>query len=206
MKEYEGDQYLNIATEGTQWIAEATLHHNRYEPTPYLHLKELFNRHPLNRDDGLVDFGCGKGRLNFYVHDRFSCRATGVELNTSFCGEAQQNLENYTRSSKHRNASDDIRFRCGMAQDYEVQPEDTVFYFFNPFSVQIFMKVVDNILLSHEIYPRNMKIILYYPTREYINFLERNTAFELSEEIDLPAINKDPAEQFLVYSYPSQMI
>ncbi|RLQ90290.1 class I SAM-dependent methyltransferase [Planomicrobium sp. Y74] len=206
MKEYEGDQYLNIATEGTQWISEATLHHNRYEPTPYIHLKELFNRHPLNSDDGLVDFGCGKGRLNFYVHDRFSCRATGVELNTSFCGEAQQNLENYSRISRHRKAAEYIRFRCGMAQDYDVQPQDTVFYFFNPFSVQIFMKVVDNILKSAETYPRDMKIILYYPTREYINFLERNTVFELLEEIGLPAINKNPAEQFLVYSYSPQMI
>ncbi|MCM3610023.1 SAM-dependent methyltransferase [Planococcus sp. MERTA32b] len=206
MKEFEGDQYLNIATEGTQWISEATLHHNRYEPTPYLHLKELFNRHPLGVDDGLVDFGSGKGRLNFYAHDRFGCRATGIELNTSFCGEAQENLKNYKRNGRHRNAEDGIRFHCQMAQEYDVQPEDTVFYFFNPFSVQIFMKVVDNILRSAETYPRQMDIILYYPSKEYMNFLERNTLFELLDEIGLPAINKDPAEQFLIYRYSPQMI
>lgn len=206
MKEHEGDHYLNIATEGTQWISEATLHHNRYEPTPYIHLKELFNRHPLNSEDGLVDFGCGKGRLNFYVHDRFSCRATGVELNTSFCGEAQRNLESYSRMSRHRKSGDKIRFLCSMAQDYEVQPEDNVFYFFNPFSVQIFMKVLDNILRSAEMYPRQMDIILYYPSSEYINFLERKTVFELLEEISLPAINRDPAEQFLVYRNSPQKI
>lgn len=206
MKEREGDQYLNIATEGTQWISEATLHHNRYEPTPYMHLKELFNRHPLHSEDGLVDFGCGKGRLNFYVHDRFGCHATGIELNTSFCGEAHQNLENYSRNGRHRNAADNIRFHCRMAQDYDIQPEDTVFYFFNPFSVQIFMKVVDNILRSAETYPRQMDIILYYPSRNYINFLDRNTVFELHETIDSAALNKDPAEQFLVYRYSPGMI
>lgn len=206
MKEYEGDQYLNIATEGTQWISEATLHHNRYEPTPYMHLKELFNRHPLKSEDGLVDFGCGKGRLNFYAHDRFGCRATGIELNTSFCGEAQENLRNYSRAGRHRLADDSIRFHCKMAQDYDVQPDDTVFYFFNPFSVKIFMKVVDNILRSAEDFPRQLDLILYYPSSEYMDFLERNTLFELLDEINLPAMNKDPAEQFLVYRYNLQVI
>lgn len=201
MKEHEGDRYLNIDTTGTQWVSEATLHHNRYEPTPYVHLKELFNRYPVRSEDGLVDFGCGKGRLNFYVHDRFGCRATGIELNTSFYGEAQKNLKAYIRNSRHRNAVDNIRFHCRMAQDYEVHLEDSIFYFFNPFSVQIFMKVVDNILRSAETYPRKLDIILYYPSSEYIDFLERHTAFELHEALDLPAINKDPAEQFLIYRF-----
>ena len=206
MKEREGDQYLNIQTEGTQWISEATLHHNRYEPTPYEHLKQLFNQHPIEADSGLVDFGCGKGRMNFYVHDRFGCRTTGVELNTSFCGDAQQNLEEYGRNGRHRSALEQIRFQCRMAQEYEVQPDDTVFYFFNPFSVQIFMKVVDNILRSEEVYPREMEIILYYPTDEYIDYLDRSTAFELQKSIDLPTIVKDPAEQFLIYKFSPQMI
>ncbi|MFD1031954.1 SAM-dependent methyltransferase [Metaplanococcus flavidus] len=201
MKEHEGDKYLNIQTAGTQWISEATLHHNRYEPTPYEHLKQLFNRHPIEEGDGLVDFGSGKGRLNFYAHDRFGCRTTGVELNTNFCGEAKQNLADYGRN--HRTGLDRLRIQCGMAQDYEVQAEDTVFYFFNPFSVQIFMKVIDNILRSEETYPREVKIILYYPTAEYIDFLDRSTVFELSESIDLPTIVKDPAEQFLVYKFSS---
>lgn len=206
MKEHEGDYYLNIRTEGTQWISEATLHHNRYEPTPYEHLKQLFNHHPLNADAGLVDFGCGKGRMNFYVHDRFGCRSTGIELNTSFVGEAQQNLETYSRAGKHRIALDKLHIHSGMAQEYAVQPEDTVFYFFNPFSVQIFMKVIDNILRSQEDYPREIEIILYYPSDEYIDFLQRNTAFELLKSIDLPTIVKDPAEQFLIYKYSPQMI
>lgn len=204
MKEQEGDWYLKIQTEGTQWISEATLHHNRYEPTPYIHLKELFHRHPLQGDDGLVDFGCGKGRLNFYVHDRFGCRTTGIELNTSFCGEAHQNLESYSRNSRHRHAKDQIRFHCTLAQEYEVRPEDNVFYFFNPFSVQIFMKVVGNILRSAENYPRTVDVILYYPSVEYITFLESSTAFELHESIELPKIHKDPLEQFLIFRFSPQ--
>ncbi len=206
MKEFEGDQYLNIATEGTQWISEATLHHNRYEPTPYLHLKELFNRHPLGVDDGLVDFGSGKGRLNFYAHDRFGCRSTGIELNTSFFTEALKNLETYNHKGKSHRAAGRIDFREGLAQDYHIQPEDTVFYFFNPFSEQIFMKIVDNILLSAENFPRDLTIILYYPSTEYIDYLERGNLFKLKEQIGLPEFNKDPSEQFLIYKYIQQEI
>jgi len=201
MKEQEGDHYLDIRTAGTQWFAEASLHNNRYEPTPYEHLKELFNRHPLKRDDVLVDFGCGKGRLNFYVHDRFGCRATGVEMNTGFYNEAMQNLQSYSRRRRH--APEQVRFHCRLAQDYEVHPEDNVFYFFNPFSVQIFMKVANNILESAEMYRRRMDLILYYPSTDYIEYLERNTDFQLLEAIDLPGIRKDAAEQFLVYRFHS---
>ncbi|WP_203333782.1 SAM-dependent methyltransferase [Planococcus beigongshangi] len=201
MEEQEGDHYLNIQTTGTQWIAEASLHHNRYEPTPYMHLKELFNRHPLHPDDSLIDFGSGKGRLNFYVHDRFGCKTAGIEMNTNFFNEAQRNLEEYRRNSRHRDAQELIRFDCGMAQGYDIQPEDNVFYFFNPFSVQLFMKVTDNILRSAETYPRRMDLILYYPSLDYIEYLERNTAFELNEAIDLPGIHKDPAEKFLIYRH-----
>lgn len=206
MKEQEGDHYLNIQTAGTQWIAEASLHHNRYEPTAYEHLKLLFNRYSLNRDDGLVDFGCGKGRLAFYVHDRFGCKATGIEMNTSFCGEAQENLRQYSRTSRHRNALEKIRFHCQLAQDYEVHLEDSVFYFFNPFSAQIFMKIIGNILQSAEAFPRTLDVILYYPSADYIEYLERNTSFELHDRIDLPEIHKDPAEQFLIYRFTPPMI
>ena len=67
-------------------------------------------------------------------------------------------------------------------------PRDNRFYFFNPFSVQVFMNVVNNILLSVEAVEREMDIILYYPSEDYIFFLENQTAFELKREIRLPGL------------------
>lgn len=65
MREYYFDKLLNIKTRGDQQGFNKSLHYHRYEPTPYSGLEELFRYYDINRDDHIVDFGSGKGRLNF---------------------------------------------------------------------------------------------------------------------------------------------
>ncbi|MEH7613248.1 SAM-dependent methyltransferase, partial [Gottfriedia acidiceleris] len=56
------------------------------------------------------------------------------------------------------------------------------------------------ILISVEQSKRNIEIILYYSSDDYIYFLENQTAFELKQEILLAdAYNKNQNERFLVY-------
>ena len=50
------------------------------------------------------------------------------------------------------------------------------------------MNVVNNILLSVENTGREVDIILYYPSEDYIFFLENQTAFELKKEVRLPVL------------------
>jgi len=108
------------------------------------------------------------------------------------------NRDRYAR--KARNSKGKIQFQCCLAQEYEIDPHDNRFYFFNPFSVQVFMNVVNNILLSVEETGREVDIILYYPSEDYIFFLENQTAFELKKEVRLPgAYEKNGNERFLVY-------
>ena len=88
-----------------------------------------------------------------------------------------------------------------MAQQYEVRPEDNKFYFFNPFSLQIFTKVIDNILQSYEENIRDMDIIMYYPSSEYLDYLDYKTPFILEKEVKLEELYKnDPKEKFVIYS------
>lgn len=65
MEETNYDEMLNIKTEGEQKNFNDSLHYHRYEPTPYSALEHLFKKYALKRNDRIVDFGCGKGRLNF---------------------------------------------------------------------------------------------------------------------------------------------
>ena len=51
---------------------------------------------------------------------------------------------------KHKNSEDQIHFQCCLAEEYQINPSDNRFYFFNPFSIQIFMKIINNILISVE--------------------------------------------------------
>jgi hypothetical protein len=87
-----------------------------------------------------------------------------------------------------------------LAEEYDIDKQDNHFYFFNPFSVQIFMKIINNILLSFEKEPRQIELILYYASQDYIFFLENQTAFELKNEVILPGLTEsNPFEKFVIY-------
>ncbi|MDN4493537.1 methyltransferase [Ureibacillus aquaedulcis] len=192
------EELLNINTRGKKTEINHSIHYHPYEPTPYSALEELFKHYQVHSNDRIVDFGCGKGRLVFYINYLFQVPVTGIEMNTSFFQEAMKNRNCYL--DKTHRKSEDVQFHCCLAEQYEVQPSDNRFYFFNPFSVQIFMKVLNNILLSVENHKREIEIILYYAADDYTYYLERHTGFELIKEVPLPELYlKNTYERFLIY-------
>lgn len=198
MKEHYYDKLLNIKTAGHQKEAHKSLHYHRYEPTPYSALEELFRTYQLKSSDHVVDFGCGKGRLNFYLHYFFHASVVGVEMSEFLYQEAVENRRSYLK--KHKIGKDKISFIRCLAEEYEVAPEDNRFYFFNPFSIQVFQTIVNNILRSVEESERDIELVLYYPSEDYIYFLENQTAFELKAEVKLPVVyDKNVNERFLIY-------
>lgn len=195
MDDQQMDRQLSIHTGGEQMGFNASMHEHRFEVTPYAWLDVLFRAHPLEAPGRLVDFGSGKGRINFFVHHLFGTPSTGVEVDPTLHEAALRNLER----SKGDAA---IEFFNSYAQDYEIKPDDRWFYFFNPFSDPVFMTVIDRILKSAGEHPRELEVILFYPSVEYTDFLERRTAFELIEDIPLADEAGDPREHFLVYRLP----
>lgn len=200
MSEQYYDKLLNIETSEEQAGFYKSFHFHRYEPTPYSALEILFKQYELRSGDRVVDFGCGKGRLNFYIHYFYGSDVIGVEMNETFYEEALENRDYYLEAVEENGGQ--IHFECCLAQEYEVDSRDNRFYFFNPFSVQVFMNVVNNILLSVERVEREVELILYYPSADYIYFLEYQTAFELKKEVRLPGLyESNPNERFLVYRF-----
>lgn len=198
MSEQYYDKLLNIETSEEQVGFYKSFHFHRYEPTPYSALETLFKQYELRSSDRVVDFGCGKGRLNFYINYFYGSDVVGVEMNETFYEEAMENRDYYLEAVGKN--SGQIHFECCLAQEYEVNPRDNRFYFFNPFSVQVFMNVINNILLSVEIVEREVELILYYPSEDYIYFLEYQTSFELTKEVRLPGLYESNSnERFLVY-------
>jgi hypothetical protein len=78
-----------------------------------------------------------------------------------------------------------LEIKYGHAQHYIIDKADNCFYFFNPFAVHIFEKVVSNIIHSVEKDQRTVDLILYYPFPEYIDLL-RATPFTIVKEIEVP--------------------
>jgi SAM-dependent methyltransferase len=198
MKEKYYDDLLNIYTRGDQKDFYGSLHYHRYEPTPYSALEILFEQYELKGSDRVVDFGCGKGRLNFYINYRFHSTVVGVEMNETFFGDTIKNRRSYLK--KFKKSQDQIHFRNCLAEEYEINFQDNRFYFFNPFSLQIFMIVINNILLSVEKEKRDIEIVLYYPSEDYIHYLNNHSSFQLKQEVLLTDLYQhNPNERFIIY-------
>lgn len=100
MDEQYYEKILNIKTSGEQKIFNESLHHNRYEPTSYYALEILSKQYKFIAEDSVIDFGCGKGRLNFYINHFFESNVTGIEMNNFFYKEAIDNKKNYLKKHK----------------------------------------------------------------------------------------------------------
>jgi SAM-dependent methyltransferase len=197
-KEKYYDEFLSIHTRGEQKGFHSSHHYHRYEPTPYLALEELFDNYSLTENDRVVDFGCGKGRLNFYLHHFFHTAVVGVEMDEDFYREARINLISYGQVYKKN--IEKIQFFCCLAEEYEINRLDNRFYFFNPFSLKIFIKVVNRILQSVEQNYREVDLILYYPSDDYLYYLENQTSFYLFREVKLSGVFEPfPNERFNIY-------
>lgn len=175
------DEQLQVKTSGLREWRNQTDEYNRYEATPYAALEKLIRSYKFKPTDHVVDFGCGRGRVSFYLHHHFNIPVTGVENNDLTFEEAQINKALYRQKNKHLKAP--IRFEYGLAEQFEIQPEHNVFYFFHPFSVSIFKQVVGNILRSVEEHERTVDIIFYYPLPEFVRFLKKETPFKLINKI-----------------------
>ena len=197
MDEQYYENLLNIKTSGKQDLNETSIHYNRYEPTDYSSLEKFFSEYSLKETDSIIDFGSGKGRLNFFINNKFNAKVTGIEMNTFFYNEALKNKSSYIECSKKY--ENKISFINCLAEEYSIKDEDNIFYFFNPFSLQIFMKVLENILTSFCKCSRQIDIIIFYPSTDYIFFLENSTLFNLVLELKLDNFKNDPNERFLVY-------
>lgn len=181
MGERKFDQMLQIRTVGLREWRGGSEDYNRYEATPYVALKKLFQSYKIKPTDRVVDFGSGRGRVAFYIHHYFNVPVTGIEMNDLTYEEALRNKALYRQKNKHLSAP--IQFEFGLAENYQVHPEDNVFYFFNPFTINIFKQVIHNILHSFKKNKRSIDIILYYPLPEFKKFLKNETPFELINKI-----------------------
>ena len=169
MTEREWDKRLRIRTVGRE--DEDNPHYSPYEPTPYAVLQRLADSGHIRRRDHLLDYGCGKGRVAFFMASAIGCRVTGIDHSQKLIDMAKENR----RSSR---LGDRVALVCALAEQYELHDEN-VFFFFNPFSDKVFEGVVRRLMTRED-----GKLILYYPSVEYTAFLNPLTEFEHVDTID----------------------
>lgn len=194
------EQFLGIESTEIVYNNRYNDDYFRYEPTGYSGLICAFDalEGVMTKYDRLVDFGCGKGRVLFYVNQRFQCEVCGIEVDESLYELALDNREYY--NTRFRGSREQVEIICGKAEEYEVHPEDTIFYFFNPFEINIFQQVISNIIQSVKAHPRRIYIMMYYPKKEYRTHMRR-VNFSLYAIVKLPNYDVDWDEKVVIYQY-----
>ena len=157
------DKLLKIKTTGRD-ASNSDQYSYPYEPTSYRVLERLANSGLISKKDVVLDYGCGKGRVDFFLAYQTKANSIGIEYDERIYYVAIENRK--TAVSRSR-----AGFVLGRAEEFVVPVEVNRFYFFNPFSVEILRRVMARIMDSYYEKPREIYLFFYYPSQEYISYL-----------------------------------
>lgn len=192
-QEKEWDQRLRIQTTGRD-DTNADAYRYPYEPTPYSVLERLANCGLIRQGDVVLDYGCGKGRVDFFLSHQTKASTIGIEYDARIFESAQEN---------QRMSASKAELVLTRAEAYKVPGEVNRCYFFNPFSAQILHKVMARILESYYENPREVFLFFYYPSDEYISYLMTVQALDFYDEIECDDLfGADARERILIFQLP----
>ncbi|MEP7080475.1 MAG: class I SAM-dependent methyltransferase [Ginsengibacter sp.] len=164
--EISGEKKYGIDTLGVDDLKNADVkssnkkHAYIYQPASYYLLKKSFDF--LNADfdkSGFVDYGCGKGRVMAVAAFNGYKNISGIDFSLPLCEVARKNIDKI----KCFFPTSNFKTLCMDATEYEIQKEDTTFFFFNPFDDVVMLQVVKNILASQKKIPREIVIVYLNP-------------------------------------------
>jgi SAM-dependent methyltransferase len=199
-RENNWDKLLQIETVGRD-ESNADEYHHPYEPTDYCVLERLVKSGFFGEEDVVLDYGCGKGRVGFFLAYRTKCKTIGIEYDEHIYADAMNNR----KSSVSRVKPD---FVLARAEEYQVPWDVNRCYFFNPFSVEILRKVMARIIESWYENPREIFLFFYYPADEYISYLMTVDELEFYDEIECDDLfeGSDSRERIMIFQRPEYEI
>lgn len=180
--EIELDKHLKIKTNGRD-DSHSNFVNYPYEPTPYCVLQALGNSGYITKQDKIVDYGCGKGRVDFFLAYNNKAKMIGVEYDLRLYNTAMENHKRAISSTR-------VQFENINASIYQFPLDATGAYFFNPFSIDVLTDVIKNIKESIKKNNREVKLFFYYPSREYLAFLNDDESITHLEDIDCSSLFK----------------
>lgn len=191
--EIRWDKLLKIRTTGRD-DSKADQYRYPYEPTPYSVLERLANSGLIRKNNTLIDYGCGKGRVDYFMAYQTKCKSIGIEYDERIYEKAMPNKETAVSSNK-------VIIELANAEKFEVLESVDKIYFFNPFSVEILQKVIAQILDSYYENIRTIQLFFYYPSDEYISYLMTVDELMYYDEIDCRDLfdGNDSRERIMIF-------
>lgn len=193
VNEHKWDKLLRIKTTGRD-DSRSDQYRYPYEPTPYCVLERLASSGYIGKNNTLVDYGCGKGRVDFFLSYQTRCHSIGIEYDDRICRTALENQSTAVSAGR-------TEFFMQNAECYRVPGEADRFYFFNPFSTEILQSVLGQIKESFYENPRDMLLFFYYPSDEYVSYLMTEDVLLFLDEINCRDLfdGENSRERILVF-------
>ena len=191
--EIRWDKLLKIRTTGRD-DSKADQYRYPYEPTPYSVLERLANSGLIRKNNTLIDYGCGKGRVDYFMAYQTKCKSIGIEYEERIYEKATTNKQTAVSSNK-------VIIELANAENFEVLESVDKIYFFNPFSVEILQKVIAQILDYYYENIRTIQLFFYYPSDEYISYLMTVDELMYYDEIDCRDLfdGNDSRERIMIF-------
>lgn len=192
-KENTWDKLLQIKTTGRD-DSNSDQYRYPYEPTPYSVLERLANSGFISKKDVVLDYGCGKGRVDFFLSLQTKANTIGIEYDERIYQSALENQKTAVSGAR-------TEFVLARAEAYEVPLKVNRYYFFNPFSVELLRKVMARIIESYYENPREVFLFFYYPSEEYISYLMTVDELEFYDEISCEDLfeGNDLRERIMIF-------
>lgn len=197
-RENTWDKLLHIKTSGRD-DTNSDQYRYPYEPTPYCVLERLANSGRFRKGDLVLDYGCGKGRVSFFLSYQTKARTIGIEYDERI----------YTRAIENqKTARAKADFVAMRAEEFDVPSDVNRCYFFNPFSVEILRAVMARIIESYYAVPREIFLFFYYPSSEYVCYLTTVDELDFYDEIDCGDLfdGNDSRERIMIFRLPMMNI
>jgi precorrin-6B methylase 2 len=154
------DWRYGVDTRGITPLAELAIdsrhvaHGVHYAPTRVRYFRAVLRALPAPRDSVFVDLGAGKGRM-LLLAAQSGCfrKVVGVEFSGELCRTAERNIRRFQR---HYAGNVTVEVVHADAADYDVQPDQNVFFMFNPFGPVVMQQVIQRIGHSLDERPRRI--------------------------------------------------
>lgn len=152
--------------------SENKIHGVRYQASKAAPLSRLLRKFEISKDGTFVDFGSGKGRALLLAVECGFRRVIGVEFSHELCDVARRNLAAF---QEHWGRPMDATIAEVDATKFVIEPDQTVFYLFNPFNAVVLEQVLANLRDSLARAPRQVWLI--YNTPLHREVVERTGLF-----------------------------
>ena len=168
--EIRGERKYGITTSKPAALSTLTIssgdliHSSRYEAVNYYILEALLKKlSTLTDEKSFTDLGCGKGRAMVVAAYYGFTKIKGVDFAREVCDSAEQHL----KKTQLRFPQMKYQLHCQNVLNYIIQPEESVFFLFNPFSDEILADFLEKVNISLEQHPRT--IYFLYASPKYVD-------------------------------------